>query len=80
MAAAPETDIGYEEIFHRVKIDELNAVHFNNCTAENLILDGVRTGTNLSYVFGGNSPIDISADKVVITDKDTKLTSCANIK
>lgn len=77
---APKTDIGYEEIFHRVKIDELNAVHFNNCTAENLAFDGVRSGKGLSHVFGGNSPIDISAEKVVIADKDTKLTCCANIK
>ena len=78
--SAPETDIGYEEIFHRVKVDELNAVHFNNCTAENLTFNRLRTGKNLSYVFGGNSAIDINADKVVITDENTKLTSCANIK
>ncbi len=80
LTVAPETDLGYEEIFHRVKIDELNAVHFNNCTAENLTFDGIRTGQKLTHVFGGNGHIDISANRVVITDSNTKLTDCANIK
>ena len=78
-AAAPETDLGYECIFHRVKINELNAVHFNNCTGKNIRFDGLRTGKNLSYAFGGNSEIDIQAEHLRITDENTQLTSAAHI-
>lgn len=78
-AAAPETDLGYECIFHRVKINELNAVHFNNCTGKNIRFDGLRTGKNLSYAFGGNSAMDVQAEHVVITDENTQLTSAAHI-
>jgi len=73
-AKAPDTDIGYGEIFHRVKIDQLNAVHFNNCQAENVTFDGLVTGRNLSYVFGGNSPITVKASNIAIADENTALT------
>lgn len=79
-ANAPDSDIGYGEIFHRVKIDELNAIHFNNCTAENLVFDGLVTGKNLKYVFGGNSNLEVEARNVVIADENTKLSSCAKIR
>ena len=74
-AAAPEADIGYRSVFHRVEIHQLDAVHFNNCKGENLIFDGVRTGRNLSSVFGGNSPLEIRATGVIMQDKNTALTS-----
>lgn len=79
-AEAPESDIGYKEAFHRVKIDELNAFHFNNCTAKNLNFNNVVSGKNLSYVFGGNSEIEIKATGVVTQDEKTKLTEKAIIK
>jgi len=78
-AEAPDSDLGYQENFHRVKIDELNAVHFNNCTAENLVFDGVVTGKKLSHVFGGNSELTVKASHVEIMDSNTTLTNCANI-
>ena len=78
-ASAPQTDIGYGEVFHRVKIDELNAIHFNNVKTENLSFDGMVTGKNLSHVFGGNSKIDVKARNIVKHEEKTKLTSCVNI-
>ena len=79
-AKAPDKDLGYEEKFHRVKIDELNAIHFNNCkSVENLVFDGLITGKNLSYAFGGNSDVEVKARNLVIADENTKLTSKARI-
>lgn len=80
LSSAPETDIGYEEIFHRVKIDTLNAFHFNNCKAENLNISNVVAGKNLSYVFGGNSEIEIKASNIVCQDENTKITENAILK
>lgn len=80
LAKAPDTDIGYKEIFHRVEIDELNAFHFNNCEAENFNVTNVVAGKNLSYVFGGNSEIEIKTSNIVCQDENTKLTSKAIIK
>ncbi len=73
LAEAPATDIGYKEIFHRVEIDTLNAFHFNNCKAENLNIDNVVVGKNLTYVFGGNSDMEIKASNIVCQDESTKL-------
>lgn len=78
-ANAPDSDIGYGETFHRVKIDELNAIHFNNCTAENLVFDGLVTGKNLKHVFGGNSNLEVEARNVVMADCKTRLSSCAKV-
>lgn len=78
-AEAPDSDLGYRENFHQVKIDELNAVHFNNCTAENVCFDGVITGRKLTHVFGGNSAITVKARDVEMMDSQTALTSCAKI-
>lgn len=80
LASAPESDVGYEEKFHRVKIDELNVFHFNNCKADNLNISNVVAGKNLSYVFGGNSEIEIKAENVVCQDEKTKMTEKAIIK
>ena len=79
-AEAPDTDKPYEEIFHRVKLDELNAVHFQNCTGENVIFDGVTAGRKLTHVFGGNSPLTLKATNLERLDPDTRLTSCAEIR
>lgn len=78
-AFAPQTDIGYSEVFHRVKVDELNAFHFNNVKAKNLLFDSIVTGKNLSHVFGGNSEINILTGNIEKLDEITKLTSCANV-
>lgn len=79
LASAPDSDIGYKEVFHRVKIDTLNAFHFNNCTAKNLRFNNVVSGKNLTYVFGGNSDIEIKATGVVMQDERTKLSETAKI-
>ncbi len=71
--SAPESDIGYQEVFHRVKIDTLNALHFNNCEAKNLNVTNLVTGKNLTYAFGGNSEIEIKTKNVVMLDENTKL-------
>ena len=78
-AEAPDTDKPYQEIFHRVKLDELNAVHFQNCTGENIRFEGLISGKKLTHVFGGNSPLTLQVSGVEITDPDTRLTSCAVI-
>lgn len=72
-------DVGYEEKFHRVKIDAINTFHFNNCTAENLNITNVISGKGHDYVFGGNSPIEIKAQNVVISDGNTKLCESARL-
>ena len=72
-AKVPETDIGYEGVFQKVKIDEVNAIHFNNCTGENINVNNVLTGKNISYVFGGNSNIEIKASNIKMQDKNTEL-------
>ena len=78
-AEVPDTDKPYQEIFHRVKLDELNAVHFQNCTGENIRFDGLISGKKLTHVFGGNSPLTLQVSGVEILDPDTKLTSCAQM-
>ena len=79
-AEAPDSDKPYEERFHRVKIDELNAVHFHDCVGDNLVFDGLITGKKLTHVFGGNSPLTLQVSGLEILDPDTKLTSCAQIR
>ena len=76
-AVARASDIGYEEKFHRVKVEEINALHFNNCTAENLNVSNVVTGKGIRYVFGGNSPVEIKASGIVTQDEKTELTQSA---
>jgi polygalacturonase len=71
--------LGYKGIFHKVFIDEINAMHFNNSEAENLFVSGVVSGKEIKYVFGGNSDININAEKIVMLDKNTKLADKANI-
>jgi len=72
-AEAPNKDIGYQEIFHRVKINQLNCFHFNNSKADNLLFENVVSGKNLSYVFGGNSELEIKASNIVRQDENTKI-------
>lgn len=79
LAKAPNSLLGFRSKFHRFYIDQLNALHFNNSTAENLFISNVVSGKNLSYVFGGNSKIDIKATNIAIQDKNTKLTDQPNI-
>ena len=79
LAEPSDVILGYKGIFHKVYIDEVNAMHFNNSTAENLFVSGVISGKGMKYVFGGNSEIDIRADRVVMLDPETKLTDKAKI-
>ena len=78
-AVARPDDVGYEEKFHRVKIEAINTFHFNNCTAENLNISNVTSGKGHAYVFGGNSPIEIKTTNVVVADENTKLTQTATL-
>ncbi len=77
----PASDIGYESRFHRVFITSLDAVCFNNCiSAKNVFFRDLIAAKGLSYVFGGNSDIEISAENIVFQSEETKLSSCARIK
>ena len=79
-AEVPDTDKPYQEIFHRVKLDELNAVHFQNCTGENIRFEGLITGKKLTHVFGGNSPMTIRLSGLQTLDPEIKLTSCTIVE
>ena len=64
-AAPPKEDIGYTHVHHRVKIDHLAAVIFNNTVAaSNVCFDRVVAAKDLSYVFSSSTPITVSASGV----------------
>lgn len=79
-ACAPDSDIGYGEIFHRVEVNSLDAVHFDNCKVENVLFDRVISGENIANVFASNTPIEIEASHVAMSDEKTKLTENVTIK
>jgi len=79
LASAPDSDIGFNTAFHRINIDQLNALHFNNCTGENITVTNVVSGKNLSYVFGGNSKLNIKASNIVCEDEKTKLADAPTV-
>ena len=79
LAEAPDELIGFKSKFHRFEIDEINAVEFNNSTGENLFVSNVVSGKNLSYVFGGNSELDVKARGICMLDENTKLSDKVNI-
>lgn len=79
-SCAPDSDKGYIAKFHKVEVNELSAVDFNNCkSAENILFENVVSGKNLSYVFGGNSAVKIMAKNVSTNDENTILTKCATV-
>lgn len=63
-ATPPASDIGYKHVHHRVNIDHLSAVIFNNSTAENVCFDNVVAAEGLDYAFSSNTDIALSASKV----------------
>ncbi len=72
--AEPARDfLGFTSKFHRFTIDELNAIHINNSKAENLVISNVVSGKELSYIFGGNSEVEVKATNCVATDENTKI-------
>lgn len=76
---APVSDIGYTHKHHRVKIDYLSAIHFNNTSGSNINVSNVVGGKNLSYIFGGNSAIKVKASNVVAGDEMTRLADTPEI-
>ena len=78
-ALPPVSDIGYTHKHHRVKIDYLSAVHFNNTSGTNINVSNVVGGKNLSYIFGGNSALKIKASNVVAGDEITRLADAPEI-
>ena len=78
--SAPESDLGYECIFHRVEVNSLDAVHFDNCKVDNVLFDRVISGENIANVFASNTPIEIEASHVTMSDEKTKLTENVTIK
>ena len=78
-AAAPVTDVGYRHVHHRVNIDYLSAIHFNNSTGDNINVNNIVGAENLTYIFGGNSNIKIKASNIVAGDRATKLADAPEI-
>lgn len=71
---AMDSEIGWSEPFHKIpEIKELSAVHFEECTAENVVFNGVSSGRNFANVFGGTGSVEITAKDVATNDKKTKL-------
>ena len=71
---AMDSEIGWSEQFHKIpEIKELSAVHFEECTTENVVFNGVSSGRNFANVFGGTGSVEITAKDVATNDKKTKL-------
>ncbi len=77
-ARPPKSDVGYKHVHHKVNIERLSALHFNNCTAKNLNVRSVRCANGLDCAFDGNSEIEINASD--ISHGDSIATAPKNIK
>ena len=69
----PKTDVGYTHVHHRVKIDRLSAVCFNNCIGENISLSDVVIGDGIDCALDGNSCLNIKVSGIVIRGEKTEL-------
>jgi hypothetical protein len=58
----PESDRGYTHLHHKVKIDTLAAIYFNNSTAENVNIRNLVGGKNLDCLVGSNREIVLNID------------------
>ena len=68
VAQPPRTDIGYTHKHHRVNIDRLMAVGFNNTEVKNVVFRDVVTAKGLDLAFYSNKPIAVRASGVVLAD------------
>ena len=73
LSCVPKSDIGYTHVHHKVNIDKLCAVCFNNSTAENVSFNNVVGGRNLDYLFSSNTPLKIKAENLTANDEETVL-------
>lgn len=64
----PRTDVGYEHKHHRVLIDRLMAVGFNNTETKNVVFRDVVTAKGLDAAFYSNKPVSVRASGVVLAD------------
>ena len=67
-AKPPRTDVGYEHKHHRVYIDRLMAVGFNNCEAKNIVFRDIVTASGLDFAFYSNTPLSVRGAGVVLAD------------
>ena len=65
----PKSDIGYSHVHHKVNIDTLAAVYFNNSTAENVNIRNLVGGKNLDCLVGSNRDIDLSIENATSVEK-----------
>lgn len=78
-AHPPMSDIGYKHAHHRVSIDRLMAVGFNNTVTRNVVFRDVVTAKGLSTAFYSNEPIEARASGVVLAE-GVALTEGVDIK
>lgn len=62
VSEAPRSDIGYTHVHHKVKIDTLSAIYFNNCSADNLNIRDVIGGKNLDCLVESNQEMALNID------------------
>ena len=80
LTSPPREDLDYVSKFHRVTLDSISAVYFKDCiSGKNLCFENLRTAKEMDYAFGGNSEIEVKAEKIVFQNESTKLSSCAKV-
>ena len=80
LTSPDRSDLDYVSKFHRVTLDSISAVYFKDCiSAKNLCFENLRTAKEMDYAFGGNSEIEVKAEKIVFQNESTKLSSCAKV-
>lgn len=80
LTSPDRSDLDYVSKFHRVTLDSISAVYFKNCiSAKNVLFRDMLTAKEMDYAFGGNSEIEVKAEKIVFQNESTKLSSCAKV-
>lgn len=80
LTSPPREDLDYVSKFHRVTLDSISAVYFKDCiSGKNLCFENLTAAKEMDYVFGGNSEIEVKAEKIVFQNESTKLSSCAKV-
>ena len=62
LSCVPESDRGYTHVHHKVNIDTLAAIYFNDSTAENVNIRNLVGGKNLDCLVGSNREIVLNID------------------
>ncbi|MBQ2876149.1 MAG: hypothetical protein IJE25_03990 [Clostridia bacterium] len=64
----PASDVGYTHVHHRVKIDRLSAICFNNCRGENISVRDIVCAKGLSCAIDVNSPLDVKTSGIELAE------------